>query len=211
MSIRGLAVGAAAACLLPIAANAEGGVQMQRDITWKLGLEIAEGLAEAGAKRNVAISVAVVDRAGRMRIFISSDNPTPHSIELARRKAYTARTFGRSTLEWRDATEPWQGRVRPAPARRGDPLGGGYLIKVGNETIGGVGVSGNNQAGDEGCAKAGVEKVADQLWARRRQQPFGDASPPLRPHRRVRPFSARDRVEAGAPIASPGHARPPRA
>ena len=88
MSIRGLAVGVAAACLPPLAANAEGGVQMQRDITWKLGLEIAEGAIEACSKRNVAISVAVVDRAGRMRIFISSDNPTPHSIELARRKAF---------------------------------------------------------------------------------------------------------------------------
>ena len=43
------------------------------------------------------------------------------------------------------------------------PLGGGYPIKVGNETIGGVGVSGNNQAGYEACAKAGVDKVADQL------------------------------------------------
>src|SRR5262249_9086542 len=105
MSIRtGLAIGVVPAALLPGAANAQ--VQTQRDITWKLGLEIAEGAIAACAQRNVAISVAVVDRAGRMRIFISSDNPSPHSIELARRKAYTARTFGRSTLEWRDSTEP---------------------------------------------------------------------------------------------------------
>jgi uncharacterized protein GlcG (DUF336 family) len=30
----------------------------------------------------VAISVAVVDRAGRMRVFIASDNPSPHSWSL---------------------------------------------------------------------------------------------------------------------------------
>jgi uncharacterized protein GlcG (DUF336 family) len=163
MSIRfSLAIGVAA-CLLPFAAHAEGGVQMQRDITYKLGLAIAQGAIDACALRNVAISVAVVDRAGRMRIFIASDNPTPHSIELARRKAYTARTFGRSTLEWRDATEPGKDVFGQRQLAEVIPLGGGYPIKVGNETIGGVGVSGNNQAGDEGCAKAGVEKVADQL------------------------------------------------
>jgi len=159
----GLAVGVIAACMLPFAANAEGGVQMQRDITWNLGLEIAQAAIAACALRNVQISVAVVDRAGRMRVFIASNNPTPHSLELARRKAYTARTFGRPTLEWRDATEPGKDVFGQRQLADVIPLGGGYPIKVGNETIGGVGVSGNNQAGDEGCAKAGVEKVADQL------------------------------------------------
>src|SRR5215470_13925654 len=79
----GLAAGAIALALVPCAANAQ--VQMQRDITWKLGLAIAEGAIEECAKTNVAISVAVVDRAGRVRIFIASDNPSPHNFELARR------------------------------------------------------------------------------------------------------------------------------
>jgi uncharacterized protein GlcG (DUF336 family) len=36
---------------------------------------------------------------------------------------------------------------------------------VGNETIGGVGLSGAANGGpqEEGCAKAGIAKVADQL------------------------------------------------
>ena len=162
MSIpRALTAATIAACILPGAANAQ--VQSQKDVTWKLALEIAEGAIDACTKRNVPISVAVVDRAGRMRVFISSDNPSPHSLELARRKAYTARTFGRSTLEWRDSTEPGKENFGQRQLADVIPLGGGYPIKVGNDTIGGVGVSGNNQAGDEGCAKAGVEKVADQL------------------------------------------------
>ena len=94
---------ALALALLPCAANAQ--VQMQRDITWKLGLAIAEGAIEECAKTNVAISVAVVDRAGRVRIFIASDNPSPHNFELARRKAYTARTFRRPSLEWAQQTK----------------------------------------------------------------------------------------------------------
>jgi uncharacterized protein GlcG (DUF336 family) len=43
------------------------------------------------------------------------------------------------------------------------PVRGGVPIKVGNETIGAVGVSGSTSSGDEGCAMAGVAKVADQL------------------------------------------------
>ena len=41
---------------------------------------------------------------------------------------------------------------------------GGVPIKVGDETIGGVGVSGApGGPNDEACAQAGIEKVADQL------------------------------------------------
>src|SRR5258708_29782883 len=100
---------AGAIALVPCAANAQ--VQTQRDITWKLGLAIAEGAIEECAKTNVAISVAVVDRAGRVRIFIASDNPSPHNFELARRKAYTARTFRRPPLEW--AHQPKAGPQLP--------------------------------------------------------------------------------------------------
>ncbi len=157
----GLAIGVIAACILPGTANAQ--VQMQRDITWKLGLAIAQGAIDACAKRNVPISVAVVDRAGRVRIFIASDNPSPHSLELARRKAYTARTFRRGTLEWTASTEPGKEAAGQRELHDVIALGGGVPINVGNDTIGAVGVSGNNQAGDQGCAQAGVDSVKDQL------------------------------------------------
>jgi uncharacterized protein GlcG (DUF336 family) len=157
----GLAMAAIATCIVPATTQAQ--VQMQRDVSWKLALAIAEGAIDSCAQRNVATSVAVVDRAGRVRVFISSDNPTPHSLELARRKAYTARTFGRPTSEWAANTEPGKDAAGQRLLAEVIPLGGGYPIKVGNETIGGVGVSGNRQTGDEACAKAGVDKVADQL------------------------------------------------
>jgi uncharacterized protein GlcG (DUF336 family) len=138
-------------------------VQTQRDITWKLGLAVAQGAIAECAKRNVAITVAVVDRAGRVRVFISSDNPSPHNFELARRKAYTARTFGRPSLQWAESTKEGTDLVGQRMLADVIPLGGGYPIKVGNETIGAVGVSGSNQTGDEACAKAGVDAVADDL------------------------------------------------
>jgi len=45
------------------------------------------------------------------------------------------------------------------------PLGGGVPINVGEETVGGVGLSGapGGQAKEEACANAGIAKVAAQL------------------------------------------------
>jgi uncharacterized protein GlcG (DUF336 family) len=107
--------------------------------------------------------VAVVDRAGRVRVFIAADSASPHAFDLARRKAYTARTFRRPSLQWAEQTK--EGSELAGQRQLADviPLGGGVPINVGNDTIGAVGVSGSNQQGDEACAKAGVAKVAEQL------------------------------------------------
>src|SRR5258708_13119176 len=102
---------AGAIALVPCAATAQ--VQTQRDITWKLGLAIAEGAIEECAKTNIPITVAVVDRAGRLRIFIAPDNPSPHNFELARRKAYTAPTFRRPSLESPQPTKDGSATAAP--------------------------------------------------------------------------------------------------
>jgi uncharacterized protein GlcG (DUF336 family) len=75
---------------------------MEPNVSAKMALTIAEAaLAECGSR----VSVAVVDRAGRLRVFVQGDGAAPHIIELARRKAYTASTFGRTSLEWAQRTE----------------------------------------------------------------------------------------------------------
>ena len=157
----GFAAGAIALAFAPCSSSAQ--VQTQRDITWKLGLAIAQGAIEECAKNNVGISVAVVDRAGRVRIFIASDDPSPHNFELARRKAYTARTFRRPTLEWAQRTKEGSDLAPQRQLADVIALGGGVPINAGNDTIGAVGVSGSSQTGDDACARAGVAKVADQL------------------------------------------------
>jgi uncharacterized protein GlcG (DUF336 family) len=158
-----LAAAAVALALMPCVSQAQ--VQTERDITWKLGLAIAQGAIEACAKNNVPITVAVVDRAGRVRVFIAPDNPSPHNFELARRKAYTARTFRRPSLEWAQQTRGDSDNAGQRLLADVIPLGGGVPINVGNDTIGAVGVSGSSQTGDDACAKAGVAAVADQLKA----------------------------------------------
>jgi uncharacterized protein GlcG (DUF336 family) len=135
-------------------------VLMQRDVSLRMALAIAQ---TASAECGAIASVAVVDRAGRLKVFLQGDGAAPHNIELARRKAYTARTFRRTSADWMTRTETTnQGQRQLAEVI---PLMGGVPINAGDETIGGVGLSGAPMGGEqeEACAKAGIAKVADQL------------------------------------------------
>ena len=96
-------------------------------------------------------------------MLLEGDNASPHNAELARRKAYTARTFRTPSSEWAKRTETANAGQRELTDVI--PLGGGMPIKVGDDTIGGVGLSGamGGQPQEEKCATAGIAHVADQL------------------------------------------------
>jgi uncharacterized protein GlcG (DUF336 family) len=140
------------------------GVLTVRDLSLALATEIAQGALAACRARNFKVGVAVVDRGGHVLIAMRDDGTAHHVIELAERKAYTARIFRQTTGEFVD-------RIIKNPRSQGlkDTKGvlaslGGVPIKVGDETIGGVGVSGApGGPNDEACAAAGIDKVADQL------------------------------------------------
>lgn len=51
-------------------------------------------------EKGYAVSAVVVDRAGETIIAISSDNASPHTMENAPRKAYTAMSFKVSTTDY---------------------------------------------------------------------------------------------------------------
>src|ERR1700680_664416 len=146
MSFR-LAAAAAVAALIVVPGSAGAQVLTEKNVSVHMALTIAQtALAECGDR----VSVAVVDRTGRLRVFLQGDGAAPHNIELARRKAYTAGTFGRTSLEWAQRTETQvQGQRELSDVI---PLQGGGPIKVGNDTIGGVGLSGppNGGAPEEG-------------------------------------------------------------
>jgi uncharacterized protein GlcG (DUF336 family) len=160
---------AAAAIAVIVAVPGSAGAQVlsEKNVSIKMALAIAEtALAECGER----VSVAVVDRAGRLKVFLQGDGAAPHNIELARRKAYTAETFGRTSLEWAQRTEASASGVSQNISGQRAltdviPLQGGVPIKVGDVTIGGVGLSGAPKGGpqEEACGKAGVAKVEDQL------------------------------------------------
>lgn len=141
--------------------NGEAQTLLQRNLPVRIAIAIAEKALTDCTDR---ASVAVVDRTGRMKVFLQGDNASPHNIELARRKAYTAQTFGRTSREWGQRTE---NSSTSGQRMLNDVItqAGGVPIKVGEETIGGVGLSGAPNGGDqeEACAMAGIALVADRL------------------------------------------------
>ena len=132
-----------------------------------MSLEIARALADASiacAKRdNYDVSVAVVDRAGDMVVLMRGNMANPHNAELARRKAYTARTYGVSTMEFRNRTN---GTDLAGQRELVDiiPLGGGLPVLIGMERIGGLGLSGApTQEADDKCAAEAIKTAAGML------------------------------------------------
>jgi uncharacterized protein GlcG (DUF336 family) len=150
------------ALLFSSAATAQGLI-VQRNLSLSMAKTIAEGtLAECKAK-GFNTSAAVVDRSGQVLVLLRDDQATPQTAEMARRKAYTARMFRITTLEFqkRTASDPTLAPQRDIADILA--LGGGVPIQAGNETVGGVGSSGSSQETDDACAKAGIAKVADLL------------------------------------------------
>ena len=159
MSFKSFAI-VLATIALPAAANAQG-VISERNVSMQLARTIADAAMQCAT--DGGLSVAVVDRSGQLKVLLRGDGSPPHGIELARRKAYTSRAFRRPSLEWAKRSET--DLVGQRSLAEVIPLGGGMPIKVGNETIGAIGVSGTSggQQADEDCAKAAIAKVADQL------------------------------------------------
>lgn len=136
-------------------------------------LPIADALAIAQTAYSKCLaegyrtSVHVVDRTGRTIVALRGDGANPHTFENSRRKAYTALTFrAPSATLAKNLADPATAAIARAAATLPGviALGGGLPIQAGNEILGGVGVSGAPKPElDEACAKAGIEKVADQL------------------------------------------------
>jgi uncharacterized protein GlcG (DUF336 family) len=145
------------------ASAAAQGLVMQRSMSLPMAKAIAEAtLAECKAK-GYNTAAAVVDRAGQVLVLLRDEQATAQVLEMARRKAYTARMFRTPSSEFqkRTATDPSYAAQRDLADILA--LGGGMPIKVGDDTIGAVGSAGSTQTQDEACAKAGIAKVANLL------------------------------------------------
>lgn len=156
-----------AALLTAALALASGPAHAQGVVTQKaLSLGLAKTIAEAALAecktKGFATSVAVVDRAGQLIVLLRDENASAQTAEMSRRKAYTARMFRTSTMEFQKRT------AEPLYAAQRDvsdilALGGGVPIEIGDDVIGGVASSGSSQPQDDACARAGVAKAADLL------------------------------------------------
>ncbi len=157
----------AAAAVMLAGGRASGqGVVTQRNLSLGMAQTIAEAALAACREKGFHTSVAVVDRAGQVLVLLRDEQATATTLEMARRKAFTARMFRMSTADFQKRTMPDQPYAGQRDVSDMLALSGGVPIQIGGaggEVIGGVGSSGSSLEQDDACAKAGVAKVAELL------------------------------------------------
>lgn len=129
-----------------------------------LTLAAAQLLANSAIEKAEALGrkmcVAVVDTSGHALVTLRMPGAPLPSQEYARKKAYTALSFGRSTLEWKERLE-----AKPVSltglAQHPDVamFGGGEPVIVDGAVVGAVGVSGGAESEDGLCALASIEAL----------------------------------------------------
>jgi uncharacterized protein GlcG (DUF336 family) len=128
-----------------------------------LAATIAQTAYETCAQQGYHVSVHVVGGEGQSIASLRGDGTPPHTFENSLRKAYTARTFSAPSGDFaqRVKDNPTTGAVHLAGVIAAQ---GALPIKIGDEVIGAVGVSGAPGGDkDEACAKAGIDKVINLL------------------------------------------------
>ena len=151
----------ATAALLSPAAHAQG-VVTQKNISQAMALTVASGALAQCQSMGYKVSVVVIDRDGLQVVLLRGDGAGLHTPEGADRKAYTARTYRSPSADFAKRVQAEPAYAPATQYTRVLALAGGLPIKVGDDVIGAVGVSGS-PGKDDVCGQAGLDKVADQL------------------------------------------------
>lgn len=139
-------------------------VLMEPQIPTALALEAAAAAVEACRADGYLVTAAVVDNAGHVKVALRADGAGPHTLDSARRKAYTALSTRQPTSALVEVV------VKHEAARSlGDIddfliLGGGMPIAAGDRVVGAIGVGGAPGGHlDDACAEAGIAAIRDKL------------------------------------------------
>ncbi|MBD2655295.1 heme-binding protein [Synechocystis sp. FACHB-383] len=143
-------------------------------LPFSLAVEAAMEAVNSCQGNGYNVTATVVNQEGLVQAVIRGDGATPHTIENSLYKAYTVITLGPITKE--DSTEAIAKKMTPAPLPVGSvPLApnpitglsystGGLAIKVGDQLVAAIGVSGSPNGNlDQACALQGIEKIKPRL------------------------------------------------
>ena len=159
--LAGASLATALACGLATSANAQ--LLQHKDLSSAIATTIALTAVDACKQAGYNVSVHVVGRNGEVLVGLRHHAAGVNTFENSWKKAYTSRTFRIASGKFAEnvGQNPVAGQLFLAniTAARG-----ALPIKIGEETIGAVGVSGAPGGDkDEVCAKAGIDKVAGDL------------------------------------------------
>jgi len=159
--IAGLSLASVFACGFVTSANAQ--LVTHKDLSLAMAITMAQTAIATCKANGYNVSANVVGRGGEVIVAMRGDATGPHTLENSMKKAYTAKAQRRPSGEFATAVKdnPTAGALRLSNIV---PAQGALPIKVGEDTIGAIGVSGAPGGDkDEACAKAGIEKVAAEL------------------------------------------------
>ena len=149
--------------LVAAAANAQG-VRTEKTLSLDLANQIASATVAACGAGGYAVTATVVDRSGTVRAVQRADNAGPHTLAASFDKAFTSASARNATLAMMETAQKNPAAANLVHIPGFLLLGGGVPVKIGNDTIGAVGVGGAPGGHlDEQCAIAALDKVKDQL------------------------------------------------
>jgi uncharacterized protein GlcG (DUF336 family) len=148
---------------VPLAVAAEGTFSI-KVLTPDTALKAAQAALRKCRDGGFQATVAVVDRMGATQVLLRDRYAGPHTVDMARAKAYTAVSFRTNTTVLAEATQagrPQSGiRHRPEVAA----VGGGLMIEAGGALLGAIGVSGApGGKEDDACAAAGIAAIREDI------------------------------------------------
>jgi uncharacterized protein GlcG (DUF336 family) len=133
----------------------------------ELTLDTADRAARAAlakaAAMNIALTVSVVDEAGRLVLTMRGDRTGFFTTETSRAKAVAAAAFRRSTKEMVEMQKGNPVFWASVPAvSRGEslPSTGAVPLLAGGRVIGAIGCGGGSPDDDHVCAEAGAAAVS---------------------------------------------------
>ncbi|QEY25455.1 GlcG/HbpS family heme-binding protein [Neisseria zalophi] len=132
------------------------------DITLNQAQQVVRAALRHAETIKVPMNIAVVDAGGNLKAFARMDDAYLGSIDIAERKARTARYFNMSTRALGNAAQPGQSLYGIEATNNGLAIfaGGELLIDRKGVIVGSVGVSGGTVDEDESVAKAGARALS---------------------------------------------------
>jgi uncharacterized protein GlcG (DUF336 family) len=147
---------------LSMGALAQDGLPTQKMLTIDVAQTIAQDAMAQCRANGFKVTVTVVDSANVLKAFLRDDGASMATVEVGRMKANSVMAFGRPSGP--PANLP-PGTPAPPPVLPGTINAmGGVPIKVGDQLIGAVSVSGAPGGDkDAACANSALAKVAEKL------------------------------------------------
>ncbi|QCC84481.1 heme-binding protein [Desulfovibrio desulfuricans] len=131
--------------------------QLPGDLTLAEAQTVVNAALAFSVKQGIPMNIAVVDAGGNLKAFAREDGAFLGSIDIAQKKAITARYFNMSTAQLGAAAQPGKELFGIEVTNRGLVIfGGGELLVRNGVIVGAVGVSGGSVAEDTAVSKAGA-------------------------------------------------------